>query len=270
MKKKLGPLEAWQWAAIGAAAGLLLLLYNRRRGGAAAAASTGSQTPADAQYDVGPIDPTTGLPFSQEGSGGLTSGGGGGGSDPLGGIVQNAAPMSLADELNDFGLIVGLLSQVQGLTPPPATDTSPASTTDQPAQSTGTQPTSKAEPAPGFHKDRKSKTGRDYYLTGIGWVTKARYDIATGVTKLSKPKTNPGHIVTTKGGKQTARSTAPHTKGQHTTVAPPSHQLHPTTSHPSQPKAHIEHGNAPAAQHPARQNTATKKKTVKSKKRSRG
>lgn len=256
MKKKLGPLELWQWAAIGAAAGVLVLLY-MRRSGSAQAASVGA-TPADAQYDpsLGAIDPTTGLPYASGASGGV--------GDLSGGIGQNATPMSLADELNDFGMIVGLLSDLQGTVPAPATNTGAASTTDQPAQATGTQPASAAEPAPGFHKGHSK--GHEYYLPGTGWVSQARFLAATVRGKVTKPKTNPGHIVTTRGGKSTARSTAPHTNGQHKHVAPPSHQRHEPTRHPSKPKAHIEHGAQRVAVSPPRKRAAAKKKPSKRRK----
>lgn len=61
MNKKIGPLKVWQLAALGAAVGLYMLYRFYTNRNSTAPASTGATDTS------GLIDPTTGLPFAQEG-----------------------------------------------------------------------------------------------------------------------------------------------------------------------------------------------------------
>jgi hypothetical protein len=126
MKKKLGPLQLWQWLAIGVALGVGTYLYRRSH-----PAATPLPLPADAAYN--PIDPTTGLPYA----GGFTTGAST--LDP--GAAQ---PGSFADMLEQFQQLEDLLAGLQSLTPEPGP---PADTTASTAAvATGAAATKKKKP----------------------------------------------------------------------------------------------------------------------------
>lgn len=90
LKKKIGPLPVWAWAIVAGVVIGGIILYTR-------GTSTTDQA-SDANTDFTPqVDPTTGLPYTGESSGGSISSG-------------TAAP-SLAQEISDT---TGLISQLQG------------------------------------------------------------------------------------------------------------------------------------------------------------
>lgn len=224
MKKKLGPLQLWQWIAIGAVAGVGAILIRRHSANAGNAAAT--VTPADATYN--PIDPTTGLPYS----GGISTGGGTGSTG-----APAAGPADFTDLLNNFGALEGLLAGLQQIVPPPgaAQTTDPGHVSTQ----TGAAPAKKAKPKSNLERAKarvtqgKGTAKTDATLLAAGYSRgQIAHAKATG-QPLGKPK-NPGHHVTTHaGGRRTASSSAPHNSRQHTNVAPPSHQRHPPTEHHS-------------------------------------
>jgi hypothetical protein len=228
MKKKLGPLELWQWIAIGVAAGLGAYLLRRGQPAAVAAA-----TPADATYN--PIDPTTGQPYA----GGVSSGGA---TTPTGSPVDPSnGQAGLSDLLNNLGSLEGLLAGLQQMQPGPATDTDQGTVQGQ----TGAAPSSKVSATAKSNLDRakaRVKLGRGSTATtkallkagySKGQITHAQKTH----TLLGKPK-NPGHKVTAHiaTSRKTASSSAPHNARQHINVAPPSHQRHPPTEHHSAPR----------------------------------
>ncbi|HEX6461107.1 MAG TPA: hypothetical protein VF032_19480 [Thermoleophilaceae bacterium] len=218
MKKKLGPLQLWQWVAIGVAVGLGAYLWSRR------SSSTSPGTLAGSAFN--PIDPTTGLPVS----GGVTTGGA---TDTTGN------PTSLQNELADLGAIEQLLAGLQSLQPlPPVgdqTNTDPGTVSVH----TGAAPAPKPKSALEKAKERVargvggSKTINELLAAGYsrGQITHA---LKTR-SPLGKPKNHPaGHHVTHHaGGRKRAASTHPHNPRQHHNVAPPSHQRHHPTKHPS-------------------------------------
>lgn len=203
MHKKLGPLEAWQWAAILAALAGIYLLYEHNKNTAAAASTTAPTTGADT--GTGPIDPTTGLPYASEIGGGGISGAGGVGS---GGSLDGP---TLQQELSDLGAIEGLFA---GL------------------------PTGGAGPA-GLSPDQEATLNGDLNTLNktLGQQQKALSGLQKQIGKL-KPKPsaakrttthggtkNPGHRVTTHPhGAKSASSSAPHNARQHHNIAAPTHQ----------------------------------------------
>lgn len=201
MHKKLGPLEAWQWAAI--LAGLMLVYYEYEKN-KANSASTG--LPASSTDTSGAIDPTTGLPYADEvGTGAGASGTGGGVGDTSG---SNNSGTSLQQELQDLAAIeqlmagfpnsgalspapVGTMTELPGIFPP-GTKLPGLLNALKPAKPKTAKPKRPAKPK------KTTKSG------GIH---------------------NPGHHVTTHPhGAKSATSSAPHNARQHTNVAPPSHQ----------------------------------------------
>jgi hypothetical protein len=196
MHKKLGPLEAWQWAAMLAGLVVVYYVYEKQKN---SAASSASAVPAGSSTDTsGAIDPTTGLPYASEiGTGAGISGGGG--SSGTGGISDGG--LTLQQELSDLGNIEQLMSGL-GL----GTGGSTTSTT-----------------VTGGLSAAQTKT-LNKQLTNIN---KTLTKLAPTRKKTTKPGNhkNPGHRVTTHpGGKKTAASTAPHNGRQHTNVQPPNHQ----------------------------------------------
>lgn len=111
LKKKIGPLAVWQWAAI--VAGIVgLYLYQQRK--AAAAAGPG-YSPAD----YGQIDPNTGVPYALEGTGS----GAFGPIDPNSGVpyafeTQQGGPApTAAQQIADISKLIAALRKA-GLLPP--------------------------------------------------------------------------------------------------------------------------------------------------------
>jgi hypothetical protein len=211
MKRKLGPLQLWQWLLIGAVVGVGTYFYTRNRAPAPASA-----TPSDAQF--GPIDPTTGLPFA--------SGGAGGGA-PLDPTAVATPATNLPDLLAGFSQLEDLFAGMQSLIPTPgaATDTSG----DTVATATGAKKASKKK-RPKEGDTRKIGRKKQYFWNGH-WHSAPK---GAAHKKVTHPgKKNPGHHVTHhKGGKKTAHATAPHNHRQHHNVAPPAHQRHHPTHHP--------------------------------------
>lgn len=232
MHKKLGPLELWQWAAIGGVAGLVFLLW--RRHAAAAAAAPGTQPYDQASQDqLGPIDPTTGQPYALEAAGAQGKSLGNELQD-LGAIeaLQAGSPgfgsgaggaNSLTTSLEDLASIVGLMQAMQtsGLVPGPASNTNPAPV---------------SSPAPyGGHTGKIVGPGKGYIQIGPNM-----YIGYGGAIKTAKQAgiANPGHSVSRGSGGHSASSSSPHNPRQHHNAAPPSHQRAPrrhTTRHPRKP-----------------------------------
>jgi hypothetical protein len=194
MKRKLGPLQLWQWILIGALVGGGTLLWRRGHPAALAAADAASAAlPSDAAYN--PIDPTTGLPFS----GGISAG-------ALGPTDTSSDVLNPQDQfasyLSNLETLLSLVAPVDaGAGDPVATDPAVVGT------QVGTKKATK--------KPAKKKPAKKKPTTHAG-------------------ASNPGHHVTKHGaGKKTAGSSAPHNARQHQNVHPPSHQRHPATKHPS-------------------------------------
>lgn len=92
LKRKIGPLPVWGWAIIAGAIIGGLILYTR------SGSSSTDATSATTGTDFTPqIDPTTGLPFSGEGSGG--------------GVATTTQP-SLAQEISDVTGAIGSLQAI--------------------------------------------------------------------------------------------------------------------------------------------------------------
>lgn len=217
MHKKLGPLEAWQWAAI--LAGLMLVYYEYEKSKASSAAATGGTSPTDTS---GPIDPTTGLPYATDGGG---VGGGYVGTAGSTGAATDSGT-SLQQELSDLGSIEGLMSGLGLGAAPAPTDTSSTDT------SGGSDTTAGA--GAGLSTRQTNTLNTD--LKTLNKTLKKQSTAITRLQKALKPKRstkpanhkNPGHHVTTHpGGKKTATSSAPHNGQQHKNIAPPSHQRAP-------------------------------------------
>ena len=227
MHKKLGPLEAWQWALI--AAGLLLVYYEYEKSKANSAATTTTGTTTT--DNTGPIDPTTGLPYADEiGTGaGISGTGGGGSTGDLGSLGSSTGSStdgatSLQQELSDLGSIEGLMSNLGLGTGGSTTNTTVAGGLS--GSQTKTLNTDLTNLNKTISKDQ-------------GAISKLQKQVAklTAPKKTSKPANhkNPGHQVTTHpGGKKTPTSSAPHNGQQHTNIAPPSHQR--ATQKPAAPK----------------------------------
>jgi hypothetical protein len=219
LKRKLGPLQLWQWVLIGAVVGAGAILW--RRGHPAAVQDVAAAaTPSDAQYS--PIDPTTGLPYS----GGVSTG-------PAAtdtGLITDPGALAtgggIADLLSNFAQLEDILAGLQSLQPGPAVQT------DQGAVQTqvGTKRAKpKKAPAKKPAKKRTAHAGEK----------------------------NPGHHVTDHGGRRkTPSSSAPHNPRQHHNVQPPAHQRHDPTKHPSAQhpaaKQPVPAHHTPAAHPPAR------------------
>lgn len=211
MHKKLGPLEAWQWAAI--LAGLLLVYYEYEKSKANSAATT-SAAGTTSTDNSGAIDPTTGLPYADEiGNGAGLSGTGGAGS--TGSSTDGGT--SLQQELSDLSTIEGLMSGL-GL----GTGGSTSNTTVAGGLSGSQTKTLNAD------LNKLNKTiGKDQSAISKLQKQVAKLTTAKKTTKPANHK-NPGHHVTTHpGGKKTVSSSAPHNARQHTNIAPPSHQRAP-------------------------------------------
>jgi hypothetical protein len=219
MKKKVGPLELWQWLAIGAALGVVYYVYKARQNAAANTGGTTATPTAGSATDLGPIDPTTGEPYSLEG-------GGGGGTSST--AAQNSGPTSLAQELSDLQSIQGLMAGFQQIQPTTGAGTTADDTgASEVAQATGTT-TNVTKTVTLPSKQLKQITGR---LNNLGGAVKKL------TQQVEHPKNNPGHTVKTHaGGKKSASSSAPQNSRQHVNVAPPSHQRAPVTKHPTPPK----------------------------------
>lgn len=204
MKRKLGPLQLWQWILIGAVVGAGTYFYRRQHPAAAAAQDAAAAAlPSDAAYN--PIDPTTGLPFA----GGMSTGpalDATGDVTTTAGLGDGTGGGSLSDLLTNFGTLEDLLTGLTGLTgiaPGPETQTDQGAVQEQ----VGTKRAST--------KKAKKKT------------PKAKKTVHAG-TK------NPGHHITSHGhGRKTPSSSAPHNPRQHHNVRPPAHQRHPATQHHS-------------------------------------
>lgn len=215
MHKKLGPLETWQWLAIGAAAGILYYLYQRYQANQAANSSTGTTTTSGTSSDLGPIDPTTGEPYALEGaynSGAASTT-----------AAQNSGPTTLSQELSDLAAIEGLQAGGTQITPDTTTSAISALQTALGNETAAVKTLTAAEKA-------QAKLINELKLR------------VAALQKAATPagKHNPGHTVTThNGGKQTATSSAPHSGNNHSNIAPPTHQRHPPTRHPSKPKATV-------------------------------
>lgn len=213
MKKKLGPLQTYQWLAIGLAAGVLYYIYKARQAAAAAAASTGG-SPAQASdtTSLGPVDPTTGQPYALEALGG--------GSNNT--AAQNSGPTSLAQELSDLGSIETLLAGISQISPSTGQTTTGTAGSQAISSFTG-------QAASDITQIRKTELTLSKQLAAVTkQVDKAKKAVSKA-TADAKPTSNPGHTVTYHpDGKQTASSSAPHSSQQHKNVAPPTHQKHPT------------------------------------------
>lgn len=197
--KKLGPLEMWQWVAIGAALGVMYYIYKLRQNAANQAAA---QTPASAAYNAspGPIDPTTGIPYSQEGGG-------------AGGAGTGTAP-TLAQELADLGQIQGLQA---GMTPQSTLEGELADLASIESLMTGIQlPNGGATPGAGHASLPK----------GLASELKRLQHEIQQLQRRRPRKDGKGHTVHTHpGGRKTANSSA-HNAGRRgpKPVAPPNHQ----------------------------------------------
>ncbi len=223
MHKKLGPLQAWQWAEI--VGGGLLLYYFYRRHAASASAVTATGTPAAAQTgqtDLGPIDPTTGQPYSLEGA--YNAG-------AAGAANQNSGPTSLQQELADLAAIEALMQGLQPQTPAaagPPTPGTPPPTVDTSGGTAGGTTSTVATSMGGKVGivSRAQKKVSHIVSGGIGGGKHA--------TEHHHHHHNPGHTVTHwPDGRKSARSSEPHNPRQHRNVAAPNHQRHPTDRHVS-------------------------------------
>jgi hypothetical protein len=222
MKRKLGPLQLWQWILIGALVGGGTLLYRRSHPGAASDVASAA-LPSDAEYN--PIDPTTGMPFA----GGVSAG-------ALGPTDTSSDVLSPQDQfagyLSNLESLMSLVAPVDA-GPGDAVETDPGVVQTQVGTKKATKKPAKKKPA------KKKKT------THAG-------------------ASNPGHHVTKHGaGKKTAGSSAPHNRQQHKNVAPPSHQRHPATRHPSaghlQARKGAGHGHVPTVHPPAKPRRRTRR-----------
>jgi hypothetical protein len=230
MKKKLGPLETWQWIAIAAAGAIAYYIYRQRHAAAANTAATTGLSPSPAT-DLGPIDPTTGQPFALEGA--YTAGAASvpqtpAPSSPITSLPdqfnQNAGATSLQQELADLAAIQAL--QANAGQPAPTTSDMTAGQAGQNAISVFTS-TAGAQ----LLAIQKGQSSLNRQMQQVGkQIKKLQQTIAHPATH----RANPGHIVTTHpGGKRTAASSAPATSQQHKNIAPPSHQRHNPIRHPS-------------------------------------
>jgi hypothetical protein len=219
----MGPLELWQWAAIGAALGIMYYIYKLRQN----AAGTAQTPPAAAgTTSAGPIDPTTGIPYAQEG-GGVS---GGTGTQP-----------TLQSELGDLQTIQSLLG---GTAPQSTLEGELGDLASIESLMTGlTLPNGGATPGPGHVSLPKSYTKQLQALTHE-------------VQKLQRQqrKDGRGHKVTRHpGGRHTANSSA-HNAGQRgpKPVSPPNHQRANQQHHSSSAMARAERQAAQASGREAR------------------
>lgn len=229
MKKKLGPLQTYQWLMIGAAIGVLYYIHKvRQQTASGPASSTPSQ--AAASTDLGPIDPTTGAPFALEGA---YQQGAASAATGANNANQNAGPTTLAQELGDLGMIETLITGLNQALPLPATDNSANTNAGQAGQAQVTQ-TMALEPS----QFTAIASGLSTADKGIATINKTVTRIQKAVVhRTTKPTSNPGHtVITHNTGKKSASSSAPANKRQQVNVAPPSHQRANPTSHPSAPQ----------------------------------
>lgn len=231
MKHKLGPLQTWQWAAIGAAIGLVLYLRHR-----SSTSSTAVTTPGAAAdtTSVGPVDPTTGLPYASTNASAI---------DPTTGLPYSS-------EGNLISTLLGNLQQTQAQSAPGATTNDTSLQTPPTLQG---EITDVAGTLQSLQALQAFFTGEPlpHAQTPAGATGAAQVGVAAGQKNVgtAKPKphpkpkpkhkagskNNPGHTITTHpNGRQTASSSAPASAHQHTNVAPPAHQVAPSrTRHPS-------------------------------------
>lgn len=244
MKRKLGPLQLWQWVLIGAVVGIGGVLYRRGHPAAQSAQNAAAAAlPSDAQYN--PISPTTGMSTA----GGVSTGAS---ADDIsrtreqlgitalgtqltaleGQLNQLNQPTSMSSMLDNFGMLETLLSGLQDIHPASA---GPAVQTDQAAVQTQTG------------------TKRATRVTKPKKVEKTKKREHAG-------HTNPGHhVIDHGGGRKTPSSSAPHNARQHRNAQPPAHQRHDPTTHPSRhhPASHrTGAGQTPAAHPPAKREPA--------------
>jgi hypothetical protein len=145
LTKKLGPLQAWQWLAIGGGGGLMLYLYERNK------SSTGSETPE------GELAGSTNNPFGEGGGStgaGETTAATAPAAGPIGEPGPGGAPGTPAQELS-AGQLETLNKVEEGLNSPPV----------------GTQAVAPVTPATQFGSrdfTRKTLTGK----TGAEFQTK--------------------------------------------------------------------------------------------------
>lgn len=204
--KKLGPLEVWQWVAIGAAIGIVIYLRNRSSANAAAATPTAttSATDPNAGYQQGYTDGQAAA--GQSGAGGGYTGGDG--TTP----ADGGAPTSLQQELGDLANIEQLMA---GFPP-----------NNGPATTTGSQGPGKST------QIEKTLRNIDKQLAKLN---KSRTTTHHGGSK------NPGHTVTHHHNGAKTSSSTHHNAGHrstHKTTATPSHQHHTSPKTKTQPARH--------------------------------
>jgi len=230
VKRQLGPLKLYQWIMIGAIVGVGTYLYNKRKGSTTSnVAPTDSGTLADTTGntdagsptssgtgDLGPVDPSTGLPYAWEY---ITS--------------QMAQPQSMSNlpgYISPDDPLWGVLADIAGQQP--ATGGAAASAAGNNgaahvAAVTGAKPKLTAKGAmyaPFGHNKPATKAG--YTIKGLG---RGFWEYVPIPKKVTRPPGNPGHTATPHAsGKQTISSSAPHNGNQHKSIAPPSHQKAPT------------------------------------------
>lgn len=184
LTRKIGPLPAWAWGIIGGIA--VYFLYTRYKNSSATGAVN---SPTATVFDPNAVDPTTGLTYGQELSGGFPTTGGlqastGSGStaDTSGVPPIDALDTELASFLQaqqDFGQVASAI----GFTPPNPSANTLAAAGSAPLQNTSPPKPhppvgSKAGPhgaivAPYGHKPPPPKKGYTTIGTGSGgWIYK--------------------------------------------------------------------------------------------------
>lgn len=236
MKKKIGPLEAWQWGAVVLSLVLGYYLYQKYQANAAANAAVNAANAAQPA-------PTTGTPGSDSSAGpGSASG-----TDPN--LIDPTTGQPLLGEINQD--ITGLAAGIQGLTAQEATDATaienalgslpsqlaPAAAAAISPGVTNVNITVPRTPAnPGNHV-KKTMGHKSAALTAAEKVAAAATRQAQAVgeavtaagTSISVgSKKNPGHIVThTPHGASAASAHAASAFSVAKAIAPPSHQKAP-------------------------------------------
>jgi hypothetical protein len=225
MHKKLGPLQAWQWLAIGVAVGLAGYLYKRHEGSTASADTTSADDAATPVADDGSgegggsdyggdsgdddtgsnaIDPTTGATYASE----LATAQAG---DATTAAVTDANGDPLDSGLDELGQVATALSSL-GLDITPA-DAATGSTTN--VLNLPKAVTKEIHQIPNLTKQ----------------VQKLNKQLADKQNRAKSSKThkttNTGHRITTHGNGSKTASSNSHVAGQRSpakTVRPPAHQ----------------------------------------------
>jgi len=230
VKKKIGPLEAWQWGAIVLAIAVAYYFYKKH---AAASSATLAATPAPTDTTGTPgtdtssgpgsanpvsdpnlIDPSTGQPLLSEINQDITS---------LSSGLQNLATQEATDATAIENALGSLPSQLG-----PITSAQTGSVGLQPLVVQVTSPNGSEQGKTIGHASQKATAAEKRALAAQRRATAVAEAVSKAAESISiGSKRNPGHIVTSHPSGSNARTHDVGTRSHAKTVSPAQHQIAP-------------------------------------------